>query len=150
MTAWSAPWPWPAAWKSFIRKAGRRNEFMSDMAQLAEKSKPSITFFEYLAELYNSANRETEYAQILSRLFDLYFEAGNYAKALDALDRAVDIDPYEAEHKERMQKLAGHAPEDRLQAVAKRLGSGSARAGYGHIGGRRLVGTAPRRASWRT
>ena len=108
--------------EEFFRKAGRRSEFMSDMAQLAESSRPSITFFEYLAELYNSANREIEYSQILARLFDLYFEAGNYAKALDALDRAVDIDSYEAEHKERMQKLAGHVPEDRLQAVAKRIG----------------------------
>ena len=108
--------------EEFFRKAGRRGEFMYDMAQLAARSRPSITFVEYLAELYNSANREAEYAQILARLFDLYFEAGNYAKALDALDRAVDIDPYEAEHKERMQKLAGHAPEERLQTVAKRLG----------------------------
>ena len=108
--------------EEFYRKAGRRNEFMGDMAQLAEKGKPSIAFFEYLAELYNSANREIDYAQVLSRLFDLYFEAGNFAKAVDALDRAVDIDPYEAEHKGRMQKLAGHAPEDRLQAVARRLG----------------------------
>jgi tetratricopeptide (TPR) repeat protein len=108
--------------EEFYRKAGRRHEFMHDMAQLAEKSKPSIAFFEYLAELYNSANRENEYSQVLSRLFELYFEVGNYAKALDALDRAVDIDPYEAAHKQRMQKLAGHAPEDRLQAVAKRLG----------------------------
>ncbi len=108
--------------EEFYRKAGRRNEFMSDMAQLTEKSKPSIAFLEYLAELYNSANREIDYAQVLSRLFGLYFEAGNFAKAVDALDRAVDIDPYEAEHKERMQKLFGHAPEERLQAVARRLG----------------------------
>ena len=108
--------------EEFYRKAGRRHEFMQDMAKLAENSKPSIVFFEYLAELYNSANREIEYSQVLSRLFELYFEAGNFAKAIDALDRAVDIDPYEAEHKERMEKLAGHAPEDRLQRVAKRLG----------------------------
>jgi tetratricopeptide (TPR) repeat protein len=108
--------------EEFFRKAGRRGEFMYDMTQLAAKSKPSIAVVEYLAELYNSANREAEYAQILGRLFGLYFAAGNYAKALDALDRAVDIDPYEAEHKERMQKLAGHAPEERLQTVAKRLG----------------------------
>jgi Flp pilus assembly protein TadD/GAF domain-containing protein len=108
--------------EEFYRKAGRRNEFMGDIARLAETSKPSIAFIEYLAELYNSANREIEYAQVLSRLFELYFAAGNFGKAVDALDRAVDIDPYEAEHKLRMQKLAGHAPEDRLQAVAKRLG----------------------------
>ncbi len=108
--------------EEFNRKAGRRIEFMHDMARLAERSKPSITFFEYLAELYNSANREIEYAQMLSRLFRLYFAAGNFPKALDALDRAVDIDPYEAEHKERMRQLVGHAPEDRLQALARRLG----------------------------
>jgi tetratricopeptide (TPR) repeat protein len=111
--------------EDFYRKAGRRHEFMHDMAQLAETSKPTIAVFEYLAELYNSANREIEYSQVLSRLFDLYFEVGNFAKALDALDRAVDIDPYEAQHKERMQKLAGHAPEDRLQTLARRLGISS-------------------------
>ncbi len=108
--------------EEFYRKAGRRHEFIQDMAQLANSCTPSIPFFEYLAELYNSANRELEYSQVLARLFELYCEAGNFARALDALDRAVDIDPYEAEHKLRMHKLAGHAPEDRLQAVARRLG----------------------------
>jgi tetratricopeptide (TPR) repeat protein len=108
--------------EEFFRKAGRRHEFMFDMEKLAESSKPSIPFFEYLAELYNSANREIEYSQTLSRLFELYFEAGNHSKALDALDRAVDIDPYEAMHKDRMQKLAGHVPEERLHTVARRLG----------------------------
>ena len=108
--------------EDFYRKAGRLNEFMQDMAELVEKSKPSIPIFEYLAELYNSANREIEYSRVLSRLFDLYFEAGNFAKALDALDRAVDIDPYEAEHQQRMHRLSGHVPEDRVQTVAKRLG----------------------------
>jgi tetratricopeptide (TPR) repeat protein len=108
--------------EDFFRKAGRRGEFMFDMAQLSARSKPSIPFLEYLAALYYSANREAEYSQILARLFDLYFEAGNYSKALDALDRAVDLDSYEAAHKERMQRLVGLAPEERLQRVAKRLG----------------------------
>ena len=108
--------------EEFFRKAGRKSEFMSDMAQLAENSKPNIAFLEYLAELYNSANREIEYSQILARLFDFYFAAANYSKALDALDRAVEIDSYEAAHKDRVHKLAGHVPDDRLQAVARRLG----------------------------
>ena len=107
--------------EEFFRKAGRRTEFMADMAQLAEKAKPDVAFLEYLAELYNSANRELEYSQVLSRLFDIYYSAGNYAKALDALDRAVDIDSYEAAHRERVHKLAGHVPEDRLKTVVKRL-----------------------------
>jgi tetratricopeptide (TPR) repeat protein/GAF domain-containing protein len=108
--------------EDFYRKAGRLNEFIQDISQLIEASKPSIPVFEYLAELYNSANREVEYARVLSRLFELYFEAGNYTKALDLLDRAVDIDPYEAEHEQRMLKLSSHVAEERLQTVAKRLG----------------------------
>jgi tetratricopeptide (TPR) repeat protein len=108
--------------EDFYRKAGRRNEFIQDIAQLGEKSKPCIPFCEYLAELYNSANREVEYSQLLGQLFELYFRSGNHSKALDALDRAVDIDPYEAGHKERMNRLAGHVPEERLQVVARRLG----------------------------
>ncbi|PSH03153.1 MAG: hypothetical protein CXZ00_13750 [Acidobacteria bacterium] len=108
--------------EEFYRKAGRLQEFMRDMAQLAESSQPSIPFVEYLAGLYNSANREHEYSQVLSRLFGLYFDAGNYAKALDALDRAVDIDSYEAEHQERMLRLVGRVPEERLQRLAQRLG----------------------------
>jgi tetratricopeptide (TPR) repeat protein len=104
------------------RKAGMRGQFMQDMAQLADLSKTSIPFLEYLAEIYNSANREQDYALILGRLFTAYYETGQYARALDALDRSVDIDPYEAEHKERMVKLAGHVPEERLQIVARRLG----------------------------
>ncbi len=108
--------------EDYNRKAGSLNSFMQSLAQIASETKPNIGFCEYLAELYNSANREIEYSQVLSRLFDLYFDAGNYAKALDALDRAVDIDPYEAQHGDRMQRLAGHAPEDRLQTVARRLG----------------------------
>jgi tetratricopeptide (TPR) repeat protein len=108
--------------EEFYRKAGRRNEYIQDIARLAETSKPSIPFYEYLAELYNSANREVDYSQLLGRLFELYFKGGNYGKALDALDRAVDIDPYEAEHKERMDRLAGHVSEERLHVVARRLG----------------------------
>jgi len=104
------------------RKAGMRGQFMQDMAELADLSKTSIPFLEYLAEIYNSANREQDYALILGRLFTAYYESGMYARALDALDRSVDIDPYEAEHKERMVKLAGHVPEERLQIVARRLG----------------------------
>ena len=108
--------------EEYSRKAGRRVQFMSDMAQLAEHHRPTIAFLEFLAELYNSANREVEYAQMLAHLFDAYFSAGNFARALDALDRAVDIDAYDPDHKRRMDKLAGHAPEDRLQVLAKRLG----------------------------
>jgi tetratricopeptide (TPR) repeat protein len=108
--------------EEFFRKAGRRHEFMQDIARLAERCSASVAFFEYLAEIYNSANCESEYAMVLARLFDLYFQAGNHARALDALDRAVEIDPYEAGHKERMEKLAGKVPEERLQLVARRIG----------------------------
>jgi len=108
--------------EEYYRKEARRLQFMFDMAELSARHKPSIPFLEYLAGLYNGANREVEYAQMLAQLFDAYLAAGNYARALDALDRSVDIDSYDAEHSQRLEKLAGHVPDDRLQLLARRLG----------------------------
>jgi len=47
--------------EEYCRKNGKRSEFMFDMAMVSAKSKPSAEFLEYLAEIYNSGNRETDY-----------------------------------------------------------------------------------------
>ncbi len=137
MTAWTVLWAWRAGSKSFIARPVAAMSSWLTWPQLAAKSKPSIAFLEYLAELYNSANREIDYAQVLSRLFGLYFEAGNFAKAVDALDRAVDIDPYEAEHEERMKNAGRPRSGGPLASGRQATWSRSARAGYGYTRRRR-------------
>ena len=103
------------------RLKGSRRDFVLTMSQMVEKHRPSVEMLEYLAELFNGSNRESDYCRTLLKLFDLYFSAGNYQKAGDCLDRAAEVDPYEAGHHSRLEMLRGRIDERRLNAIAERF-----------------------------
>lgn len=100
---------------------GRRREFVAFIQQVTAKHKPGIEFLEYLVELYNSANREVDYSAALLQLFDLYYAAGNYVKAGEVLDRAGEVDPYEAGHEKRLELLKGKIDPARFSAISNRF-----------------------------
>jgi diguanylate cyclase (GGDEF)-like protein len=106
----------------FQRRAGKRRDFVQQMSEVAAKYKGNILFLEYLAELYDGSNREAEYCSTLGMLFDLYYASGNFIKAYDSLERAVDVDSYEAGHHERLARLKGRIDPTRLGAVSAKLG----------------------------
>ena len=112
--------------EDFQRKAGKRRDFVVHMKQIADSQIPDALFLEYVAEVYNSSNREGDYCETLARLFDLYYASGNYVKAADSLDRAVEVDAYEAGHQERLDRLRGKIDVHRLNALAVRLAGTSA------------------------
>jgi tetratricopeptide (TPR) repeat protein/GGDEF domain-containing protein len=105
----------------FLRSKGNRREFVGMVAQLLEQHRPSVEMLEYMAELFNGSNRESDYCQTLIKLFDLYYAAGNFAKAADALDRAAEVDAYEPGHQSRLDMLRGKIPEPRVNAIAGRF-----------------------------
>ena len=102
-------------------KAGRRREYITSIIELAEKYPPGIEFLEYLVKLYNSANREGDYSRALTQLFELYYAEGKFFKAGDALDRAVEVDPYEGGHNRRLEMLQGKIDANVLRAIQGRL-----------------------------
>src|SRR6266481_1100739 len=102
-------------------KAGRLRDFISQMEELAKKRTPSLEFLEYLVELFNTANREQEYCATLSKLFQLYFAAGKYAKAGEALDRAAEVDPYEPGHGHKLGMLQGKIDPNLYSTIANRF-----------------------------
>jgi diguanylate cyclase (GGDEF)-like protein len=102
-------------------KAGRMRDFISQMEELAKKRTPSLEFLEYLVELFNTANREQEYCATLSKLFQLYFAAGKYAKAGEALDRAAEVDPYEPGHGHKLGMLRGKIDPNLYSTIANRF-----------------------------
>ncbi len=106
----------------FQRKQGRRREFVQMMKEIASSNAKSAPFLEYMAELYNANNREQDFCEVLGQLFQLYFSAGNYIKATDSLERAVDVDAYEAGHKERLEMLRGKVDNNKINAIGARLG----------------------------
>src|SRR5206468_4078016 len=111
----------------FQRRKGERRAFLAMMQDVVAGHKPSVEMLEFLADQFNTANREADYCETLLRLFDLYFQQGNFPKAGDALDRAAEIDPYESGHQKRLELLKGKIEQSRYEVIASRF-SGTAAA----------------------
>jgi diguanylate cyclase (GGDEF)-like protein len=105
----------------FQRRKGERRAFLAMMQDIAAGHRPSAEMLEFLADQFNTANRETDYSATLLRLFDVYCEQQNFAKASDALDRAVEIDPYEPGHAKRLESLKGKIEQNRYDLIASRF-----------------------------
>jgi diguanylate cyclase (GGDEF)-like protein len=105
------------------RRAGMLREFVAQMKEVGAGHNDCLEFLEYLVELFNSSNREHEYCDTLLRLFELHYAAGDYLRALDELDRAAEVDPYEPGHEKRMEMLRGKVEPTRFASLASRFNS---------------------------
>ncbi len=99
----------------------RQNDYATQLDAVASKHPHSQGMMELWASVYNELNRESQYFEILVKLFDVYFNAGDFRKACDSLERLVDIDAYDYRNQERMEKLRGHVDEAFLKRVGGRL-----------------------------
>ncbi len=104
-----------------MTRAGQQREFTALMKEISEKHNPDREFLEFMAEVYNAANREHDYCAVLLKLFDLYYNSGNYVKAADSFDRAAEVDPYEPGHEARLEKLRGKIDNQTFHAIASRV-----------------------------
>lgn len=105
------------------RRRGERKTFAALMQDVAAQHRASPEILEFMGELFNSSNRETDYSQTLLKLFDLYYGMGNYAKAAECLDRAAEVDAYEPGHLKRLDSLRGKVDENRFKAISSRFSS---------------------------
>jgi len=103
------------------RRKGDRRAFLVMMQELTDARRPSAEMLEFMSELFNASNRETDYCQTLLKLFDLHFGLGNYEKAAESLDRAAEIDPYEHGHQKRLDMLRGKIDENRYKVIVSRF-----------------------------
>jgi diguanylate cyclase (GGDEF)-like protein len=107
----------------FQRRKGERRAVLSMMQDIVAGHRPSVEMLEFLADQFNTANREADYCTTLLKLFDLYCQQGNYLKAGDALDRAAEIDAYEPGHQKRLATLKGKIDQNRYEVIASRFGA---------------------------
>ena len=103
------------------RRKGDRRAFLVMMQELTDARRPSAEMLEFMSELFNASNRETDYCQTLLKLFDLHFGLGNYEKAAESLDRAAEIDPYEHGHQKRLDMLRGKIDDNRYKVIVSRF-----------------------------
>jgi len=103
------------------RRRGERKSFAAMMQDIAAGHRASPEVLEFMGEVFNSSNRENDYAQTLLKLFDLYYGMGNYTKAAECLDRAAEVDVYEPGHQKRLAMLRGKIDDNRYQVIASRF-----------------------------
>jgi tetratricopeptide (TPR) repeat protein/GGDEF domain-containing protein len=108
--------------EQFQRHKGERRAFLAMMQDIVAGHRPSVQMLEFLADQFNTANREADYCATLLKLFDLYCVQENYLKAAEALDRAAEIDAYEAGHQKRLELLKGKIDQGRYEVIASRFG----------------------------
>jgi diguanylate cyclase (GGDEF)-like protein len=99
----------------------RQNEFAGLTDGLVAKHPQSQAILEFSASVYNELNRESQYFEVLIKLFDVYLHSGNVARAADSLERLVDIDAYDYRNQERLELLRGRVDDAFLKRVSSRL-----------------------------
>jgi diguanylate cyclase (GGDEF)-like protein len=111
--------------KEWMRKVRKEGELAEQLDRLAAAYPASLPLAETIASSYEELNRETKYFEALVRLFDLYLSADRVKEACDALDRLVDIDPYDWRNQERIAKLEGKVDPAFLQNILARVANAS-------------------------
>jgi diguanylate cyclase (GGDEF)-like protein len=109
--------------EQFQRRRGERRQFIAIMEDVTGTRRASPQMLEFLSELYNSSNRESDYCSTLLKLFDLYCSQSEFAKAAECLDRAAEVDPYEPGHLKRLDMLKGKVDDARFKVIASRFSS---------------------------
>jgi diguanylate cyclase (GGDEF)-like protein len=99
----------------------KQNDFAAQMDGVGAKHPRSQPVLEFWAALHNELNRETQYFEILIKLFDVYLEKGDAGKATEVLEKLVDIDPYDHRNQERLPRLRGRVDDGLLNQIAGRL-----------------------------
>jgi len=110
-----------SATKQRMLAARRESEFASAIDQLVQAFPKSLRLAEFWAALYCELNRETKYFDALARLFDLSIESNQIPGSCDALEKLVDIDPYDSRNQRRVDLLKGRASDDFLSRVKSRI-----------------------------
>jgi diguanylate cyclase (GGDEF)-like protein len=98
-----------------------QSDFAAQMDAIGAKHPSSQLILEFWAALYNELNRETQYFDVLIKLFDVYFNVQNFQKAYEAVERLVEIDAYDHRNQERVERLRGHVDESLLRRAGGRL-----------------------------
>ena len=106
--------------KEWMFGARAETAFASGVDHLVEAHPKSLHLIEFWAKLYDQLNREVKYFDALICLFDLDLERNRILEACDALDRLVEIDPYDYRIHERIAKLEGKASPSFLRSINMR------------------------------
>jgi len=121
-----------SATKKSMLAARRETEFSSALDQLVGAFPKSLRLAQFWAAFYAEINRETKYFDAVVRLFDLNLASDQLPGACDALEKLVEIDPYDSRNQGRLDLLKGRASDEFLSRVKSRLSNAATHRPDGH------------------
>src|SRR6266403_1803365 len=107
--------------KKSMLAARRESEFALAVDQFIEVYPKSLRLAEFCSAMYGELNRESKYFDALVRLFDLRLANEQFTGACEALEKLLDIDPYDARNQERIDQIQGRADDAFLSRLKSRL-----------------------------
>jgi diguanylate cyclase (GGDEF)-like protein len=111
--------------KKSMLEARRESEFASTVDQFMMSYPRSLRLAEFSAAMYAELNRETKYFDAMVCLFDLRLANDQLAGACEALEKLVDIDPYDSRNQQRLDLIQDRADPAFIDRLKSRL-SGAA------------------------
>ncbi len=104
-----------------MKAAKSENSFATRLDELVESYPHSLPLAEFWAFAYADLNRESKYFDAMARLFDMYLEADNAPGACSALEKLVEIDPYDSQNLQRIERLQGRGDPGLIAQIRSRL-----------------------------
>ncbi len=101
--------------------AKSENSFATHLDELVESYPRSLPLAEFWAFAYADLNRESKYFDALAKLFDMYLEADHVPGACNALEKLVEIDPYDSRNLQRVERLQGRGDPGLIAQIRSRL-----------------------------
>ncbi|MFQ5927070.1 MAG: diguanylate cyclase domain-containing protein [Terriglobia bacterium] len=122
--------------KERLGKARRQRDFVERLDTLYHLNETVRPLAEFAAQAFNEANQEARYCEVLGNLFGLDVRAKEYNRAADALERLIDVDPYDFENQKRLESLQGKIDAARYRGTAARIGSAGTVTGQAAVFGK--------------
>ncbi len=88
----------------------RQNDFVTLMDGVGAKYPHSQSILEFWASIHNELNRESQYFEVLIKLFDVYLTSGNVKRAAESLERSGTPTPGHSAHAHAPQAPAAASP----------------------------------------
>jgi len=121
--------------KQRLFEAERHREFVTKLENVFKANDAIIELAEFAATTFNELNQENRYNMVLMSLYDLYYDAQDFKRAADTLERLIDIDPYDFNNVKRLEKLRGKVDDKRTRAIGSRINSAATVPGQAQAGG---------------
>ena len=113
--------------------AKRQKDFVDRLEALYNANNSVTPLAEFAAAVFEEVNQESRYGAVLSKLFELYCQEKKFPQAASALERLIDIDPYDFSNPKRLEQLRGKIDDPRYRGIGSRITSGATVSGQAAV-----------------